>query len=195
MHINKLTFTAAMVVTMTLSGVPALAVGALNSHANAQATGAGTQAADHVAAAETRLVDAKLKACQNRETAINNIMARIATRGQKQLDLFTTIATRVETFYTTKGKTLSSYDALVADVTAKKTAAQTAVDTVKADQANFKCDGTDPHGASDTFKADLKLEISALKDYRTAVKNLIVGVKSVQGTTSSTDKSTTGGSQ
>src|SRR6185369_3265620 len=105
---------------------------------------------------------------------------RIATRGQKQLDLFSTIAERTETFYTNKGKTLSNYDALVADVNAKKAAAQTTVDATKTAVTVFKCDGTDPKGAAASFKDALKNEIDALKAYKTAVKNLIVGVKSVQ---------------
>lgn len=189
MRITKLGIAAAAIAVTTLTGVPALAVGMANEHANAQTTDAQTSDS-------TKLSTVKLAVCQRRETAIDNIMARIAERGQKQLDLFTTIATRVETFYTDKGKTLSNYDALVADVNAKKDAAQAAVNQVKADKANFKCDGTDPHGAAAAFKNDLKLEISALKDYRTSIKNLIVGVKSVQGTTSSSQKSsTTGGNQ
>ncbi|HSX35820.1 MAG TPA: hypothetical protein VLH84_02690 [Patescibacteria group bacterium] len=137
----------------------------------------------------TKLAEAKLKVCQKRETTVNNIMARIADRGQKQLDLFTSIATRVETFYANKGKTLSNYDALVADVNAKKDAAQTEVDSVKATSVTFKCDGTDPKGTAQSFKGDLKAEIDALKAYKTAVKNLIVGVKSVQGSTTSADNS------
>ncbi len=198
MHINKLGTVAFAVVAMTLSGVPALAVEVAKSHDSNQTT----VASDKVAAAETRLAETKLKVCQNREKAIDNIMKRIAERGQKHIDLFSTIATRTETFYTTKGKTLSNYDALVAAVDAKKVLAQAAVDKVKGDSVTFKCDGTDPKGAGELFKADLKLEISALKEYRTSVKNLIVGVKSVQGTTSSTenkttstDKTTSGGSQ
>ena len=182
MHITRFGVIAATVVTTTLTGLPVLALGVANDHASAQ-----------TAAAETRLAATKLKVCQLREKSIDNIMSRIAERGQKHIDLFTTIATKTETFYTTKGKTLSNYDALVADVNAKKAAAQTAVDTVKADSANFKCDGTDPHGEAAAFKADLKLEISALQDYRTSVKNLIIGFKSVQGTTSSSTNS--GGSQ
>ena len=127
----------------------------------------------------------KLKICQNRETKIDGIMGRIGDRGQKQLDLFTTIATRVETFYTKSGKTLDNYDTLIAAVNTAKDSAQTAVDQVKADKANFKCDGTDPSGAASSFKTDLQTEITALKNYRTTIKNLIVGVKSVVGTENS----------
>ena len=150
---------------------------------------AQTSAGEHRDAARTRLENAKLKACQNREKAINNIMARISDRGQKQLDLFTTIAERTEKFYTDKGKTLSNYDELTADVTAKKAEAQTVVDTVKSSSVSFTCDGEDPKGVAQTFKDNLKIEITALNAYKTAVKNLIVGVKSVQGTTSSSEGS------
>ena len=66
-------------------------------------------------------------------------------------------------------------------------------DSVKADSVTFKCDGTDPKGAVSSFKDALKSEIAALQAYRTSVKNLIVGVKSVQGNTTSTDSKTTGG--
>jgi ABC-type transporter MlaC component len=191
--LSKLGLLTAGVVVTSATGVAVVAA-APNSHANAAATQTTSQLTDPGSQGATKLADAKLKACQNRETAIKNIMGRIADRGQKQLDLFTTIATRVETFYTDKGKTLSNYDALVADVTAKKDAAQTKVDAVKATSITFKCDGTDPKGTVSSFQTDLKAEITALKDYKTAVKNLIVGVKSVQGSTTSTENSQ-GGNQ
>lgn len=159
---------------------------------NSNATSGSSQAADHQAAAQTRLAAAKLKACQNREKAITNIMARISDRGQKQLDLFSTIAARTEAFYTDKGKTLSNYDALVSDVNAKQAAAQSAVSSTDSSGGGFSCDGSDPKGFVNSFKGSLKSEISALQAYRTSVKNLIVGVKSVEGTTSST---TNGGGQ
>ena len=194
--IHKINVAVAATMVLAFSGVPALA---LNSHTSAQASATKGQS-EFVATPVQKLADAKLKSCQNRQKAITNIMTRMADRGQKQLDLFSTIATRTETFYTTKGKTLSNYDALVADVTAKKAAAQIQVDTLKADSVSFKCDGTDPRSMADSFKTQLKAEISALKEYRTSVKNLIVGVKSVQGSTTSADNkatsttdSTTGG--
>ncbi len=180
---------------IVISGVAILSmatVGVVVAAPSTRAAEAQTSAQEHKAAAQTRLADVKLKVCENREKVINNIMARIADRGQKQLDLFTTIATRVETFYTDKGKTLDNYDELVADVTTKKDAAQTTVDAVKSSSVDFKCDGTDPKGAAAGFKDALKAEIVALKTYKTSVKNLIVGVKSVQGSTSSTENQTEG---
>jgi hypothetical protein len=150
---------------------------------------AQTTATEKKAAAQTRLADSKLKACQNRETAITNIMARMSDRGQKQIDLFTTITERVETFYTDKGKTLATYDSLVTAVTDAKTDAQTAVDTTKVTSTGFSCDSDNPKGFVDSFKAAVKTRIDALNTYKTAVKNLIIGVKSVQSTAA--DKQTT----
>lgn len=163
--------------------------------ANTETQDKRATAEDKKANAETHLTTVKLKVCQNREKAITNIMARISDRGQKRVDLFSTIAERTETFYTNKGKTLSSYDSLVADVAAKKADAQTAVNTTKSAAAEFTCDSTNPKGIAATFKTDLHAQNDALKAYKTAVKNLIVGVKSVQGSTTSTDKNSSGGAQ
>lgn len=129
-------------------------------------------------AVKERLEGRKLKACQNREKAVTNIMARIGDRGQKQVDLFSKIAERTQVFYVDKGLSASNYDALVADVTAKKSAAQAAVDSTKSTVVEFKCDGDNPKGVADSFKLSKTDQNDALKAYKTSVKNLIVGVKS-----------------
>ncbi len=151
-----------------------------------------TEAAKKLAADKARLErdknklqTDKLKVCQAREANIDKRMDHIASQGQKRYNVITTIAERTEKFYTTKGKTLAGYDQLVAAINVKKIAAQAAIDNVKAAKVSFKCDGSDPKGAAASFKTKVKAMDSALKDYRSAVKNLIVGVKSVQGTTSS----------
>ena len=135
-------------------------------------------------AAKTKLADAKLRVCKTHEKVIDTIMGNAAARGDKQMGVIDTIATRTEAFYQSKGKTLANYDELVAKVNAAKATAQTAVDTVKNSSTTFNCDGTDPKGVAAGFKNAVRAEITALKEYRTAVKNLIVGVKSVQVSTS-----------
>lgn len=137
-------------------------------------------------AAQGRLDAAKLKACQGREKAITSIMTRIATSGEKQLEVFTKISDRTQAFYESKGKTLASYDALVAEVDAKKTAAEKAVEELKSGSKEFDCEGADPKATAQAFKDDVKAANAALKEYKLAVKNLIVGVKSVQVEESST---------
>ncbi len=134
---------------------------------------------------KNKLKEDKLKVCQQREANIDKTMDRIASRGQQRYNEITAIAQRTEKFYTDKGKTLANYDQLVAAVNVKKVAAQAAIDDVKAAKTGFKCDGSDPKGAAASFKTKVQAMDSALKDYRMAVKNLIVGVKSVQGSTTS----------
>jgi hypothetical protein len=136
-------------------------------------------------AVQTKLADVKLKVCQKREASINRKMQNMAARGQRQIEVFNTIAERTQAFYAKNGKTLANYNALVADVAAKKAAAQAAVADNKAKSVSFKCDGSDPKGAAQSFKASLTAEQAALKAYKTAVKNLIVGVKSVVKTEAS----------
>ena len=195
--LSKLSIFTAGLVVIGLSGI-AVVTAAPNAHADNSSTSTTTETTDTGGSSskgKTKLSEIKLKVCKKRETSVNNILTRISDRGQKQLDLFSSIATKTEAFYASKGKAISNYDALVADVNAKKAAAQTEVDSIKSNSVTFKCDGTDPKGAVSGFKTVLKAEISALKDFKTAVKNLIVGVKSAQGETSSTDKTSKGGEQ
>lgn len=130
-----------------------------------------------------KLKEDKLKICQEREDHINSSMTGAASRGQEKITLFTKIAERTEAFYISKGKVLSNYNDLVAAVNSQNAAAQSAVDTVKAGSDDFKCDGDNPKAIANLFKIDIQAMNDALKNYRTAVKDLIVGVKSVQSTT------------
>ncbi|MBI2009175.1 hypothetical protein HYS84_02045 [Candidatus Saccharibacteria bacterium] len=139
-------------------------------------------AKNNLEVAKDRLEENKLRICQEHEDKINNHMDAIAERGQKKIDLFSTIADRTKTFYLSKGKVLSNYDELVAAVDAKKATAQAVVDAVISSSVTFDCEGDDPKGAASEFKTDVKAMNSALKEFKTAVKNLIVGVKSVQST-------------
>ena len=122
----------------------------------------------------------KLRACKNRENAVKNIMLRIDTRANNQIKLFSTIATRVEAFYVKQGKTLSNYAQLVASVNTAKTQAVNEFAVVKTN-SSFKCSSAHPKGEVNAFQSYLKTEISYLKSFKTAVKNLIVGVASVNG--------------
>ena len=126
----------------------------------------------------------RLTACQNRQANIDATLSRVADRGQKQFDLFSSVATKVETFYTNQGKTLSNYSQLVAVVNTQAATAQAAINTVQADSTGFSCTNS-PKTFVTTFLTALKSQISAMQAYRTAVRNLVIGVKSVDTATSS----------
>jgi len=137
--------------------------------------------------AQNRLTEVKLKACQARENAIKKRSEHLGQLASNMEEKFDAIAKRVEEYYTTKvvpsGKTVANYDSLVADIQAKKGAVQTALATAQRDAGSFACDGNDPKGQLLQFREDMRAVKSALKDYRTSIKNLIVAVHSVTGTT------------
>jgi hypothetical protein len=129
---------------------------------------------------EHRLENAKLRVCRNHEANISKLMTNGVQRAQKQIDLFTTITTRVEAFYTEKGKTVDSYDRLVAAVGAAKATAATDLSTLQG-TSTFSCDGSDPKGTASGYRSAAEKLRQDLQAYRTAIKNLIVAVKAAQG--------------
>jgi len=128
-----------------------------------------------------RLETAKLKVCEARQAKVTSIMNRSITRAERQLALFTKISDRVKAFYVNKGYSLDTYAQLVTAVDAAKAVATTDLQTLKG-LDGFDCNSDDPKGDVAGFKLALDTVRGDLKDYRTAVKNLIVGVKSVVGT-------------
>lgn len=199
-------------------GLPALGAAALllapspiaalpNAHANPAAASAAHSPTTTVADSNTGTTKsqaARQKACENHQKAIDNIMGRIVTRGQKQLDLFGTIADRVQAFAVTKDVPAASYSDQLAAVTAAKDAATNDLAAMKTSQT-IDCTSTTPKAAVTTFQTNLKTEIGDLKTYKTAVKDLIVAVKKALGNTGATGTgtsdttkattSTTGGEQ
>lgn len=182
MIINKY---SAIVVSLISAGLlftsPALAARAPSWATNgpAQASSQADIAKQNV---QTRLQDAKLKACQAREAGITNRSVHLGQLVTTMEVKFDTIATRVEEYYTTKvvpgGKTVANYDSLVADTQTKKATVQVAVTKAQADVAGFSCTGENPKGQMMTFRVDMQGVKQALKDYRTSIKDLIVAVRS-----------------
>ena len=135
--------------------------------------------------AMARLEGAKLKSCQAREVAIKNRSEKLTQLASTMMTKFDAIALRVQEYYTTKlvpqGKTVANYDALVADVQTNKLAVQTALTTAQADAASFSCTAESPKEMLTKFNTDMRAVKTALHAYRTSIKNLIVGVRSVTG--------------
>lgn len=200
-HLTKLGL-ASSVLALALAG-PSIAL-ALPPHASVHAQVANTNATTNDGSSEaslhqpttdqTRLAAAKLRACQNRENAINNIMSRIDTRAQNQLTLFGTIAARVENFYTSKSRSISNYDQLLAAITLAKSQAETDLSTMEAN-SSFSCTANNPRGMVTAFQGYLKTEINDLQNYRTSVKDLIVAVAQANGVNVSDQSNAQGGQQ
>jgi len=137
-----------------------------------------------------RLEGAKLKACEAREKRISATMAQMTKRGENHIAVFTKISDRVKAFYEKKGHTAEDYDMLVAEVDTKKASAEAAVASAQSVGDVFSCDSDNPKIASEQFREAHKAQVAALKEYRTAVKNLIVAVKSAQSQAENTESDT-----
>jgi len=126
-----------------------------------------------------RLDDTKRRVCASHQASINKLISHVIGQRQKQIDHVGEIATRVQNFYVKQGHELANYDALVSDVNMKKAVAQAALDAAKPNTA-FSCDGDGPKAELQAFRDKRSVVVATIKEYRQSVKNLIVGVKSVQ---------------
>lgn len=123
-----------------------------------------------------RLDDAKKRVCENRVSAVKNIMTHSAEAGTRHLNAFKNIFTRVVDFYTKKQLQVANYEALKAEAEAKYTAAAEAIASVK-NSPNLDCSSENPVGVADQFKGKIKAMHAAIKSYRNSVHQLIVAVK------------------
>jgi len=136
-------------------------------------------AAEKKAANVARLADKKLELCQNKQETITSSLRRAADQGLNQIDVFKKIADRTMTFYEEQGNAVANYDQLVAEVNNKYKVAKLTVATITADMV-FDCTSNNPKAALMAFRDTHKQNTAALKAYKTAIKNLIVAVKSAQ---------------
>lgn len=125
-----------------------------------------------------KLDDIKLKVCEKRLAGIKKIMTSIQERATRQIDVFNKISERTQKFYVDKAYTVAGYDDLVKTVNDKKEATEAVAQNVAAFGADFTCSSDNAGSFKADVKAQLQAQNDALKDYKTAVKNLIVAVKS-----------------
>ncbi len=123
-----------------------------------------------------------------KSSSCNSILAGIKTRSASlnrnvanMLGKFDAILARVEDYYTgtvvPSGKTVSNYLNLVADTQTKRALVTTALDAVKNDLSSLNCDGGNSKDMIVKYNKDMMSVKSALANYRTSIKNMIVAVR------------------
>lgn len=131
-----------------------------------------------------RLSELKLKACEAREESVKESNESLMSMVAKMVGKFDAIAVRVQEFYTDKllpkGKVLTNYDALVSDINSKKAEVDTALKSVP-DTTTFDCSSDDPKGLLTEYRTKMQSVKTALHNYRTSIKNLIVAVHKLAG--------------
>jgi len=129
--------------------------------------------------ARERLSATKLKVCTIQKEKITNIMERVIERSQRHIDTITAISDRTKTFYEEKGYELDIYVTLTEAVETARVAAQTEAEGLMS-ESDFTCESDGPKSDIQDFRNQVLAKRDAIGAYRSAVKNLIVAVKSVQ---------------
>lgn len=124
---------------------------------------------------------ALLQACQARQAAVTTRMSQLVRMTENMLQVFDAHAARVQEFYLTKavpaGFVVANYDALVANIAANKAVVQTAIANAQADVDDFTCLTDSPAVYFTSYRENMQEVKSALKNFRTSIKNLIVAVR------------------
>lgn len=125
------------------------------------------------------------KGCQNREQSIQKRSNQLVRMATNMLEIFERIAQRVRTYYLTvvvpSGQSLDEYSELLANIDLAKAAVENSLEEAATTASTFDCGSNDPKLQLQNFRQDMRGVKEALKIYRTAIKDLIVGVRSITG--------------
>ena len=136
-----------------------------------------------------RLGELKMKACQSHEESLQQRMTKLTNMTTNMQNKFAAHAQRVEDYYTDKvisaGKNVANYDQLVVDVENKNTKVSESLAKAQTTANNFSCEAENPKQVLTSFRKDMQSTKMALKEYRIAIKNLIVAVRGVAKTSES----------
>lgn len=135
-----------------------------------------------------KLAAKRLEVCEKRQAKINDIASRGAAQNTKQLAVFQKIEAKVMQFATNKNITSETIDAALAVANEKEAAAVAAIEV--AQSTTFDCTTTDGANPGSMIKHAMTSRHAALKEYRTAIKDLIVAVKQANNEVKSTDTTT-----
>lgn len=128
--------------------------------------------------------EAKTNSCDVRMKAVQMRSSQLTKRAKNMEDVFAKIASRVEEFYVSKGLSVSNYQTLVDAIATKKAAVDSALTEAQNAASSFSCTDTSTAKTQvQAYRVAMQKVISALKDYRTSIKNLIVAVRTAAGKT------------
>lgn len=126
--------------------------------------------------ARQRLDDQKKKVCDEKAPQINKAIDNVVSRTDDHAAQILKVYTLTKEFYTKNNLSIANYDALVANVEAKKVVADAAQKTLET-HPKFTCNSDGPRADIQSFKNQRLDKVSAFKDYRSAVHELIKAVR------------------
>jgi hypothetical protein len=137
-----------------------------------------------VTARQNRFNANQTKKCEKKQEKIIAKLDAISARGTKQLDVFHTIATRVQSFYIQKGYTADGYDALIVELDKLYDQSLVAVTSTQNASDTWGCNLQDPIASLNNFKVTKRAETATLTSYKDKIRELILLVKQAGETSS-----------
>ena len=139
---------------------------------------------------KAKLTASRLEKCEEREERINNIITKASTQAEKQLGVFQSIKDKIVTFYTEKQLSAPDYESLLAAVDEKEAAALAAVGSTEAISLDCGAEGQQRELGT-VLRTSVQSLHGALKEYRTAIKDLLKSVKQAYEATQTDDTTET----
>lgn len=132
-------------------------------------------------------VEQRQKSCEARKESLVKRGTNYGRNASKHLEVFNSIYAKVQAFQDKKKLDVGNYDALKADVDAKKATAEAAVKALNEFDVSIDCSAQDPAASVATLKTTVSNTRNALHEYRLAIKNLVVALENAAGTDDTTD--------
>jgi hypothetical protein len=192
-HIVKSMSISKVAVVTTATFITGLIFTSAIWNANVYGQGRGNKPSDvgNVATASSQANQERLRACEARREGITQRSSHLVSLVSGMESTFDSIAARVEQYYTgtvlPSGKTVPNYDSLVAKIQTEKDSVTAALNKAKEDERAFSCN-SNPKAQLNQFRVDMQSVKTALKNYRTSIKNLIVAIHSVTGSEKSSPR-------
>lgn len=117
--------------------------------------------------------------CERRKAKLLTTLGRISSRGERQLEFIDKVVTLVKTYYEKNNLEVEGYDALLADIAAKRPSAASAVDDLEKIDTSIDCTAEQPGKKLGVFRGGFQKKHTSMQAYRQSVKKLVLAVKSV----------------
>lgn len=136
----------------------------------------------------TKLEAKRLETCQARQQKINDIFNKSTEQNKKQLAVFQKIEANIKQFYIDKKLSIPQYQAVLDSVATKEAIAVASIEV--SSEITFDCTTENAAKPGAVIKEVMTTRHNALKEYRTAIKNLILVVRKANGTQNTTNSTT-----
>lgn len=121
--------------------------------------------------------DRRIKTCEAKAEGINTAFTKITENRRRIYTRLTEISDKVQAFVSTKQLAVENYDNLVAAIDQRRATAEASINQVHASSTLSCNDVRTPKDQLQAFREKRKGSIDALKEYRGAIKRLVLAVK------------------